>query len=463
MSTVPELVFVNCCFLGQTDGVAEHYYQNRYRLAANVGTQLIRNGVKAVVVAGWAVDDTAALTFAQTFYDQMMDGCPFGEAVLAARRKVYDQSGEQNNTWGAYQCYGDPFYKLRNGTASAAKPTRSYVISEEAELELVNLFNEVESGRYETSEVLAKVEAISKGVDECGLRAPEITEHEAYIYLELYEYEYALAKFKALLEAEQASFSVSTLEKYCNLRAKYCVRRLADDAISRAEALKEINCIVKHLGALLDINPTAERLNLLGSTFKRKALLLASGAEKPKKGAKDSVSDAYAAAAYHYQAACQVPGNGHGMYSLTNWYILEALLALREEPAWGMKRMYEGVAYSVPSREEAQYQLTQGTAACFASTKRNYRTMVEAAHAQLCLLLLDPDRAALSSMWVQLLELYRLIWGTTGSKGKRMAEVEHLEFLDQALQTAKGTNEELLQQQAFVSRLHAEFKRMLMK
>ena len=112
MSTTPELVFVNCCFLGKTDGVAEEFFQSRFKLAANIGTQLINNGVKAVVVAGWAVDDGAALLFAKKFYENMFAGKTFGEAVRLAREQVYNDFGKKN-TWGAYQTYGDPFYKLR--------------------------------------------------------------------------------------------------------------------------------------------------------------------------------------------------------------------------------------------------------------------------------------------------------------------------------------------------------------
>lgn len=89
MSTTPELVFVNCCFLGKTDGIAEEFFRSRFRLAANIGTQLIENGVKAVVVAGWAVDDAAALTFAKKFYEYMFLGVTFGEAVKKARENIY--------------------------------------------------------------------------------------------------------------------------------------------------------------------------------------------------------------------------------------------------------------------------------------------------------------------------------------------------------------------------------------
>src|SRR5690606_29158787 len=56
--------------------------------------------------------DAAAVTFATTFYAQMLAGKPFGDAVRRARQEVYDQHPAVN-TWGAYQCYGDPGYTLR--------------------------------------------------------------------------------------------------------------------------------------------------------------------------------------------------------------------------------------------------------------------------------------------------------------------------------------------------------------
>jgi hypothetical protein len=74
MSSVPELVFVNCCYLGKTDGAAEALYRNRFKLAANIGTQLIENGVKAVIAAGWAVDDAAAMEFTKVFMNTCLQG-----------------------------------------------------------------------------------------------------------------------------------------------------------------------------------------------------------------------------------------------------------------------------------------------------------------------------------------------------------------------------------------------------
>src|SRR5205807_2444274 len=74
MRFVPELVFINCCHLGQMAGESKPGNTPFHRLAANLAAQFIRMGVRAVVAAGWAVDDTAASTFARTFYDHVLSG-----------------------------------------------------------------------------------------------------------------------------------------------------------------------------------------------------------------------------------------------------------------------------------------------------------------------------------------------------------------------------------------------------
>jgi hypothetical protein len=63
-----------------------------------------------VVAAGWAVEDTAAVTFAKTFYSKMLAGKGFGEATMAARKDAWNVNNSM--TWAAYQCYGDPEFRL---------------------------------------------------------------------------------------------------------------------------------------------------------------------------------------------------------------------------------------------------------------------------------------------------------------------------------------------------------------
>ncbi|MEM1128787.1 MAG: CHAT domain-containing protein, partial [Bacteroidota bacterium] len=55
MEYVPDLVFLNCCYLGRAEAEHEALWRQRYQLAANLGMQFIRKGARAVVAAGWAI------------------------------------------------------------------------------------------------------------------------------------------------------------------------------------------------------------------------------------------------------------------------------------------------------------------------------------------------------------------------------------------------------------------------
>src|SRR5262249_54084726 len=69
MRVVPELVFVNCCYLARADDkpTPDARY-DRARFASGVAGALIEIGVRCVVAAGWAVDDDVAKEFAAEFY-----------------------------------------------------------------------------------------------------------------------------------------------------------------------------------------------------------------------------------------------------------------------------------------------------------------------------------------------------------------------------------------------------------
>jgi pimeloyl-ACP methyl ester carboxylesterase len=124
----PELVFINCCHLGHMGKATEH----APALASNLATSFMDNGCRAVVAAGWAVADDAATTFAESFYRALIDGrAEFVEAVREARETTYEAHGSSSNTWGAYQCYGDPRYTI----ATAELPREAPTFVNAAELE----------------------------------------------------------------------------------------------------------------------------------------------------------------------------------------------------------------------------------------------------------------------------------------------------------------------------------------
>ncbi len=75
LRVVPELVFLNCCYLGAIDATSapssgQPGQPAWNKLAASVSEKLIEIGVRAVVAAGWAVNDGAAKKFAETFYQE---------------------------------------------------------------------------------------------------------------------------------------------------------------------------------------------------------------------------------------------------------------------------------------------------------------------------------------------------------------------------------------------------------
>ena len=122
MRVVPELVFVNCCHLAASAPerlMAKPY--NRAKFAASLAEQLIHNGVRCVVAAGWAVADDPAETFAQQFYAALLKGQRFIDAVAIARRAAWRRSSDIN-TWAAYQCYGDPDWVFQAEGTDAQNP-----------------------------------------------------------------------------------------------------------------------------------------------------------------------------------------------------------------------------------------------------------------------------------------------------------------------------------------------------
>ncbi len=187
IAPVPELVFVNCCYLGRIDPSIESHFREKYQLAANIGTQFIENGSKAVVVAGWPVDDRAALLFAEEFYKAMLSGVEFGEAVQMARKACYHSYGH-TNTWGAYQCYGDPFFKLTsNGNRKVEKTKRFFRVAKEAIIEMEKWLIQVRTdNRYGPETLMAELSTIQQSINQSNLGAdPVVIEYLINCYDEI--------------------------------------------------------------------------------------------------------------------------------------------------------------------------------------------------------------------------------------------------------------------------------------
>ena len=320
LSAIPEFVFINCCHSGEMDPTRETYLANRHRLAANIGTQFIRKGVKAVVIAGWAVHDQAASLFARQLYNYLEDGYYFGEAIRLARRDCYDRF-PKTNTWGAYQCYGDQFYRLHRG-GTAKREQEELTLESELAIALGNILSEsravdLDMGRQRV--ITGLREQTQKLVDQArliGKYTVKIIEAEAMIYVQLGLYELAIDRLERLIQEESGGFQIQVLELYTNIRAKKLAKDLLleDPGASRQPYVKQLAQILKDIHRQQALGETYDRMNTFGSTYKRAALI------EPD----DSQSRKYLdqAATYYRKAWQQAGSDLEKVYPATSYFTL---------------------------------------------------------------------------------------------------------------------------------------------
>ncbi len=381
MRQVPELVFVNCCHLGTVAGdqPGPRPAANFHKLAASFATELIAIGVRAVIACGWAVDDEAAGAFADALYAALLDGSPFGEAVKTARRATWEAFPDVN-TWGAYQCYGDPDYVLvLDPGATASARTRDLACLEAAEVEIENLGHAVEVTR-DTRVGLRRLEQIQAVLADAGLDGPGLHIHLARAYHRLGSYEKASGHFQAVLDAGGSALTVADFELWIDQGVRILTSGLDPTAMTD----QAVQTIDESIGALRRFlaNPTTmvaatpaapgdlpgpaelgerigiDRLWRVGSAYKRLALLTcpARGTRRAPaeadwtrcRQALADMADWYAAAS---RAAHRLDARQYG--ALANSLVAEAALRWRPGPGRAALPLAAGRAAIANAREGA--------------------------------------------------------------------------------------------------------------
>ena len=277
MRFVPELVFVNCCHLGRFDGQRE---LDRLGLAANLGEEFIRMGVRVVVAAGWAVDDRAGQAFAATFYRALLAGEAFGEAVRAAREAVWTRCPDVN-TWGAYQCYGDPDFRFHRDGGTAQRVWPNFGTPHELVAELENLAADFRAGGHDEAggRIARRVARIPAGQSAAWLKRADVCAALGLAWGEIRNWEEATRWLEQALTADRGECPIRALEQYANYRVRLAAangpaaRRLpaTKREAARGNAVEAIETAILDLDTLCRRAPTVERLNLLGSAYKRLA------------------------------------------------------------------------------------------------------------------------------------------------------------------------------------------------
>ncbi len=421
LSKVPEFVFVNCCYLGQVDAGAEELNQNRNKLAANIGTQLIEIGVKAVIVAGWAVDDSAALDFCRKFYECFLGGVSFGEAVKAARKTVYENHQGRTNTWGAYQCYGDPFYKI-DGPLALSKPGTGFYLKEEVEIELYNLCFQLESKSVKSEVAKRKLRELEEGLKQANLSSDKILEYKADVYAKLGDYANSKKAYEQLFLNEKAGFTFKAIEQYCNIAGKYLVERIQNQQPGEGELgdlLDTIDGIIQKLHGLIAIGKTSERYSLLGSAYKRKLMLLKAKKEKA------SFADTLLSAANAYFEAAKIKGLADS-YAVNNCLQLGRI---HELVSGGELVFPEGKSTLNLARLIARFRQSANS---IPESKKEFWDYAADANLMLSALMLAPSPAKTDKVR----ESYHFLWRIAGSPSNQKSELEHLDILLKGLALA---------------------------
>jgi hypothetical protein len=325
MRFVPDLVFINCCHLGRVDGRRE---LDRLGLAANLGEEFVRMGVRAVVAAGWAVDDRAGQAFAATFYRGMLAGETFGEAVRVAREDVWLRFPDVN-TWGAYQCYGDPDFRFHRDGSSAPRKLTPFATAHELVVEFENLAADLRAGaRGEAGEQIeARLARIPANQKSRWLARGDVQAALGLTWGEARNWPHAIACLEASLTADYGDCTMRVIEQYANFRVRHAAevwqqatRQTAKDREQTRQA--QIECIES---AILDLDmlcrraPTVERFSLLGGAYKRLALVEKEGPRR---------TEALVNMAQHYRLAHERRPDA---YAFTNWLAGSLLAAQRGE------------------------------------------------------------------------------------------------------------------------------------
>ena len=237
--------------------------------------------------------DRAGLAFAEGFYARMLAGQPFGESVRAAREEVWRRFADVN-TWGAYQCYGDPAYRLRVVPAPTVAPVRRpYHAPFEVIADLSNLSEYIRTRVRErdadpaTLTVLrTRIEDLIGAIPEAQrdpwLARADLAAAIGFAWGETGAYQEAVTWLETALGAETGDCSLRTLEQCSDFGVRLIGeqwRTLRHEPEGhykedrRQELTGRIEQYILDLAAVSQRAPTAERLTLLGQACRQLAWL----------------------------------------------------------------------------------------------------------------------------------------------------------------------------------------------
>jgi CHAT domain/Lecithin:cholesterol acyltransferase len=123
---IPKFIFSNACESGITPDRSE---LRTAALAPSFAEAFFQRGVANFVCTAWPVDDQAARRFARRLYSGLLGLIKVGEpelmhvAMREARVEIATRAG--GRTWGAYQHYGNPYFRFFDAATMILKSART--------------------------------------------------------------------------------------------------------------------------------------------------------------------------------------------------------------------------------------------------------------------------------------------------------------------------------------------------
>jgi hypothetical protein len=412
ISIVPEFVFINCCSSNDYNVDVAAKMRKKYNLAASVGTQLIQMGVKAAIVTGWEIDDAGAATFCDTFYKNMFDGKTFGEAVRSARQATYDQAG-YSNTWGAYQCYGDPFYTFKTASSAAASKKASYADVEEVVYELDNFMSEISSSskRKTTKESERRVAGIIAALYPEWKIDGRVVERLAELYRVFDMLKEALEYYEQMFLLENAAYKVKAVEQYYITIVRYAQLQSKTKEITPTKAKNKIKEAIEGLKKLN--GETVERHTLIASAYRRMF------------DVDNTDTTALIHAAYHYRMAFEYEEKGYGninYYPYFNWLHFALLLSSYKADKKNKHLLIPGGIEEMSKR--ALEYATQAD-----STEPGFYKKSAASSFHIAALLATKAEAEVAGHQKAIINNFNWAWTKDGNSSERDSFIDYIGFL----------------------------------
>ena len=290
MRIVPELVFVNCCFLAARGidqlldpGEWRGRPYNRAQFAAGVADKLIEIGVRCVIAAGWAVEDGPANVFADKFYEALLEGQPLHRRSGRRPRRPRTSGGQHV---GGVPVLRRPEWQFRPGAADAQRPRKPYgdefasiASPESLVLALQTIGVNSEFNRASAEQQVDRMRFLETRFGAQWGDRGSVAAAFGHAWSLMGQRAKAIEWLTQARAAQSGTAPLESMEELANLLVREAwetVQRAASGSTRKATlaaARAQIKAARALLDTLLTLGATVERENLYGSAFKRLAMI----------------------------------------------------------------------------------------------------------------------------------------------------------------------------------------------